>query len=72
VRKYILAVSLTVAFVTPAVADDFYVALKLENKKCVILKTERTNSSVYKMLGKYASKAEAEKARDTLEECKAP
>jgi hypothetical protein len=36
-RKYLIAGLLTVAFVTPALAEDFYVAVDLASGRCVMM-----------------------------------
>jgi hypothetical protein len=40
-------------------------------KGCVIMTTEPTDKTRYKMMGKYNSKAEAEAAMKTMKECAA-
>jgi hypothetical protein len=41
----------------------------LEAKKCVIMTSEPSDASKYKMMGKYGSKADAEAAMKTMKEC---
>ena len=40
-KKYLVAAVLIVGFLTPALADEFYVMLEMSNKKCVTMKTQR-------------------------------
>jgi hypothetical protein len=68
-RKLLIATALIVAYVTPAFAEDFYVAVDLASGKCVMMNTEPTDAKKYKMMGKYGSKEEASKAMGTMREC---
>ena len=69
--KYLVAGLLTIAFVTPALAADYYVALRLGGGagSCEIMTTE-PNKTTHKMMGKYSSEAEAKAAMAKMPECK--
>jgi hypothetical protein len=72
-RKYIVAAILIGAFVAPAFAQmpgagPYYVGLDTASKKCSVV-TKMTTGM--KMMGKYKTQAEAEKAMAGMKECKA-
>ena len=55
----------------PALAvETNFVMFDNTMKGCVIMTTEPTDTARYKMMGKYATKAEAEAAMATMKECK--
>ncbi len=54
-RKYLIAGLLTVAFVTPALAEDFYVAVDLASGRCVMMSGAAPDAKFFKSMGKYAS-----------------
>lgn len=68
-KKYMLAAVLLAAFVTPALAEDFYVAVDLASGKCEMMNAA-PDAKKYKSMGKFASKADAEKAMHGMAECK--
>jgi hypothetical protein len=68
-RKYVIAGLLSVAFVTPAFATDYYVALRLGGGGCTIM-THSPSPTKYKMMGHYSSRAAAKRAMGTMTECK--
>ena len=68
-RKYLIAALLTVAFVTPALAEDFYVAVDLASGRCVMMSGAAPDTKHFKAMGKYASMEEAHKAMGTTREC---
>jgi opacity protein-like surface antigen len=70
-KKYLVAAALIVAFATPALAADYYVALRLGGgaAKCEIMTTE-PDTKTYKMMGKYTSEADAKAAMAKMPECK--
>lgn len=68
-RKYVIAGLLSVAFVTPALATDYYVALRLGGGGCTIM-THSPSPSKYKMMGHYSSRSAAKRAMGTMTECK--
>jgi hypothetical protein len=70
-HKYLVAGLLSVAFVTPALAADYYVALRLGGAagSCEIMTTE-PNPATHKMMGKFSSEADAKAAMAKMAECK--
>jgi hypothetical protein len=68
-KGYLIAGSLVLAFVTPAFAADYYVALRLGGgAKCEVM-TTAPDTTKYKMMGKYSSEAKAKAAMATMKEC---
>jgi hypothetical protein len=69
-KRYIVATVLIIALTTPALAVDYYVALRLGGAagSCEIM-TTAPDTTKYKMMGKYTSEAEAKKAMATMKEC---
>ena len=70
-KKYLVTAALIVAFTTPALAADYYVALRLGGgaAKCEVMTTE-PDTKTYKMMGKYTSEADAKAAMAKMPECK--
>ncbi len=68
-KKYLIAAVLIAAFVTPALAEDFYVAADLASGKCEVM-NHSPDAKKYKMMGKYASKDAATAAMATMKDCK--
>jgi hypothetical protein len=70
-KKYLVAAALIVAFATPALAADYYVALRLGGgaAKCEVMTIE-PDTKTYKMMGKYTSEADAKAAMAKMPECK--
>jgi len=68
-KKYLTAAALIVAFATPALAADYYVALRVGGGGCEVMNTEPTDTKMYKMMGKYSSEAQAKAAMATMKEC---
>jgi hypothetical protein len=66
-RKYLIAAALTVAFVTPALAEDFYVAVDLASGRCVMMSGAATDAKYFKSMGKYSTMKAAHKA---MADCK--
>jgi hypothetical protein len=71
-RKYIVAAVLIGAFVTPAFAQmpgagPYYVGLDTATHTCSVVAKMATGM---KMMGKYKTQAEAEKAMAGMKECK--
>ena len=59
-----------VSFTAPVLAvETFYVIFDNTMKGCTIVTTEPTDKARYKILGKYTSNAEAEKAIASMKEC---
>jgi hypothetical protein len=69
-KKYLIASVLIVSFTAPALADEVFVMLDLDTKKCVTMKAMPENMKKYKMLGKYPTLGEAEATMHTMTECK--
>ena len=69
-KSYIMATAVLVAFATPALAADYYVALRLGGgaAACEIMTTE-PDTKTHKMMGKYSSEAAAKAAMATMKEC---
>jgi opacity protein-like surface antigen len=69
-KKYLVAATLIVAFATPALAADYYVALRLGGgaAKCEVM-TTAPDTKTYKMMGKYTSEAAAKAAMAKMAEC---
>jgi hypothetical protein len=69
-QKYLIAAVLVVSFTAPVLAvETFYVIFDNTMKGCTIVTTEPTDKARYKILGKYTSNAEAEKAIASMKEC---
>jgi hypothetical protein len=69
-KKYLVAAVLIAAFVTPALAADYYVALRVGGGGCEVMTTAPTDTKKYKMMGKYSSEADAKAAMAKMTECK--
>ncbi len=54
-RKLLIAAALIVAYVTPAFAEDFFVAVDLASGRCVMMSGKEPNSKHFKMMGKYGN-----------------
>ncbi|MGC2410731.1 MAG: hypothetical protein WA441_12235 [Methyloceanibacter sp.] len=69
-RKYIVAAALVGAFVAPALALEagpYFVGLDNATKKCSVVTSLPAGM---KMMGKYKTKARAEKAMAAMKACK--
>ena len=65
-----IAAVLVVSIVARAMAADvFYIIFDDALKGCTIATTEPSDKTRYKILGKYNSKAEAEKAIGAMKQC---
>jgi hypothetical protein len=69
-KKYLLTTALIVGFVTPALAEQFYVAFDPASHKCSMMHTI-PSGSMKNMGGPYKTKAEAHKAMQGMKECTA-
>ncbi|HAH66579.1 MAG TPA: hypothetical protein DCL72_14160 [Rhizobiales bacterium] len=69
-KKYLVAAVLITAFVTPALAADYYVALRVGGGGCEVMTTAPMDTKKYKMMGKYSSEADAKAAMAKMTECK--
>jgi hypothetical protein len=68
-KTYVIAAALIVAFAAPALAADYYVALRLGGGGCEIMSTV-PDTKTHKMMGKFSSEAEARSHMATMKECK--
>jgi hypothetical protein len=68
--KYLVAGLLTIAFVTPALAADYYVALRVGGGGGCVIMTHAPSPTKYKMMGHYSSRSAAKKAMGTMADCK--
>ena len=68
-RKYLIAAALTVAFVTPALAEQFFIAFDETTHKCEMMNSKPTGGKKH-MGGPYATAAEAHAAMAGMKECK--
>jgi hypothetical protein len=69
-QKYLIAAVLVVSFTAPVLAvETLYVIVANTLTGCTIVTTEPTAKARYKLLGKYTSTAEAEKAIASMKEC---
>jgi hypothetical protein len=69
-KKYFIAGALVVALTSPALAEDYYVGLRLggDAALCEVM-TSEPNPTTHKMMGKFKSEAEAKAAMATMKEC---
>jgi hypothetical protein len=68
-KKYFVAAAFVIAFVGPALAEQFYVAFDPASHKCTMMHSQP--GSNMKVLGTYGTKAEAHKAMASMKECEA-
>jgi hypothetical protein len=66
-RKYLAAAALIVAFATPALAEQFYVAFDPASHKCSMMHSEP--AAPMKSMGSFKTEAEATKAMAGMKEC---
>ena len=66
-KKYLVAAVLIAGFVTPALAEQFYVAFDLASKKCSMMHTQP--GAGMKVMGTFKTEAEAKKAMGGMKEC---
>ena len=69
--KKLIGAALAVAFVTPALAAEFYVVQDVKTKKCTITETKPASTDVTVVSGDtvYKTKAEAETGMKTVKVC---
>ena len=69
-KKYLFAGALVMAFAAPALAADYYVALRLGGgaAACEVMTTP-PDAKTHKMMGKFTSEADAKAAMATMKEC---
>ena len=69
-QRYFIAAMLVICLAAPVLAEEtFYIVYDSTMKGCTILTTEPTDKARYKVVGKYKTNAEAEKAIASLKEC---
>ena len=69
-KKYLIVAALIVGFSTPVLAvETNFIMFDNTTKKCVIMTSEPTDKSRYKMMGKYNSADAAHKAMASMKEC---
>jgi hypothetical protein len=70
-QKYVIAAAFVLALATPALAAQFYVALDSSTKQCHVM-AEKPDGAAMKQVGSgaYKSAAEAQRAIQSLTECK--
>jgi hypothetical protein len=69
-QRYFIAAMLVICSAVPVLAEEtFYIVYDSAMKGCTIETTEPTDKASYKVVGKYKSKAEAEKAIASMKEC---
>jgi hypothetical protein len=66
-KKYIVAAAFIVAFVTPAFAEEIYVAFDPASHKCTMMHSQP--ASPMKSMGKFKTEAEATTAMASMKEC---
>ena len=67
-KRYLLAGALVVAFVTPALAEQFYVAFDPASHKCTMMHSQPA-PPMKSMGGPFKTEAEAQKAMASMKEC---
>jgi hypothetical protein len=65
-KKYVVAAILVAAFATPALAEEFYVAMDPGSHKCEMMSHPPANMNV---LGTFNSKHDADKAMHNMKQC---
>ena len=66
-KRYIIAGVLVFAFVSPALAEQFYVAFDPASHKCTMMHSQPT--APMKSMGSFKSEAEAKAAMAKMKEC---
>ena len=67
-RKYLVAAALNRRLHYPALAEDYYVALKLVGGGCVIM-DHKPGTKKFKIMGTFSSRSMAKKAMHEMSEC---
>lgn len=69
-QRYFIAAMLVICLAAPVLAEEtFYIVYDSMMKGCTIVTTEPTDKARYRVVGKYKTNAEAEKAIASLKEC---
>ena len=66
-KKYIVAAAFIVTFVTPAFAEEIYVAFDPASHKCTMMHSQP--ASPMKSMGKFKTEAEAKTAMASMKDC---
>jgi hypothetical protein len=70
IKRHLIAAVLVLSFISPVLAaETFYIVFDSTMKGCTIETTEPTDLARYKVMGKYNSEAEAEKAIASMKKC---
>jgi hypothetical protein len=70
-KKYLLAATLTGAFVFPVLAmDSYYIVFDKTTKKCSMSRSAPTDTEKLRMMGTYGSEADAKMAMAGMTRCK--
>jgi hypothetical protein len=68
-KKVVVVATLIVAFATPALAADFYIAADLASGKCMVM-ASTPNPGQFKTMGHYRSRNAAHRAMHGMKDCK--
>ena len=69
-QRYFIAAMLLVCLTAPVLAEEtFYIVYDGMMKGCTSVTTEPTDKARYKVVGRYKTNADAEKAIASLKEC---
>ena len=69
-RRRLIVTMLFVGLTSPVLAEEtFYIVYDGMMKGCTIVTTEPTDKARYKVVGRYKTNADAEKAIASLKEC---
>ena len=70
-KKTLIVVAALAAFATPALAmGPFYVMFDNTKKKCVMSRTEPSDTAKFAMMGQYKTEADAKMAMKGMTKCK--
>jgi len=67
-KRYLLVGAFVTAFVTPALAEQFYVAFDPASHKCTLMHSQPA-APMKSMGGPFKTEAEAHKAMASMKEC---
>jgi hypothetical protein len=68
-KKVVVVSTLIVAFATPALAADFYIAADLASGKCMVM-ASTPNPGQFKSMGHFRSRSAAHRAMHGMKDCK--
>ena len=66
-KRYLIAGVLVFAFVSPALAEQFYMAFDPASHKCMMMHSQP--AAPMKSMGAFKTEAEAHKAMTSMKEC---